>query len=124
MKKWMALAATAALLAILTVACGGNDNNNASSTPPSSEAPASPGGTTTTSGEGAETIYKAQCITCHAADLSGGVGPNLTNVGARLSTDEISSRIHNGGGGMPAFKGTLSDDQINTLVNWLSTMKG
>ncbi|MFC3799432.1 c-type cytochrome [Cohnella sp. GCM10012308] len=123
MRKWTAIAATAALLAMTTAACG-KSNNNASTTPPSSEAPASPSGTTTSSGEGAETIYKAQCIACHAADLSGGVGPNLTDVGARLSTDEISSRIHNGGGGMPAFKGTLTDDQINTLVNWLSTKKG
>ncbi|WP_217594210.1 cytochrome c [Cohnella sp. GbtcB17] len=124
MKKWAAIAALAALLAMTTTACGKNNNNNASTTPPSSEAPASPDGTTTASGEDAETIYKAQCIACHAADLSGGVGPNLTNVGSRLSTDEISSRIHNGGGGMPAFKGTLSDDQINTLVNWLSAKKG
>ncbi|MDG0792905.1 cytochrome c [Cohnella ginsengisoli] len=123
MRKWAAIAATAALLAMTTAACG-KSNNNASTTPPSSEAPASPGGTTTASGEDAETIYKAQCIACHAADLSGGVGPNLTNVGARLSADEISTRIHNGGGGMPAFKGTLTDDQINTLVNWLSTKKG
>lgn len=124
MKKWAAIVALAALLAMTMAACGKNNNNNASTTPPSSEAPASPGGTTTASGEDAETIYKAQCIACHAADLSGGVGPNLTNVGSRLSTDEISSRIHNGGGGMPAFKGTLSDDQINTLVNWLSAKKG
>ncbi|SFB53932.1 cytochrome c551 [Cohnella sp. OV330] len=124
MRKWAAIAAAAALLAMTTAACGKNNNNNASTTPPSSEAPASPSGTTTASGEGAETIYKAQCIACHAADLSGGVGPNLTDVGARLSTDEISTRIHNGGGGMPAFKGTLTDDQINTLVNWLSTKKG
>ncbi|MDG0809556.1 c-type cytochrome [Cohnella rhizosphaerae] len=123
MRKWAAIAATAALLAMTTAACG-KSNNNASTTPPSSEAPASPGGTTTASGEDAETIYKAQCIACHAADLSGGVGPKLTDVGARLSTDELSTRIHNGGGGMPAFKGTLTDDQINTLVNWLSTKKG
>lgn len=124
MRKWAAIAAAAALLAMTTAACGNNNNNNASTTPPSSEAPASPAGTTTASGEDAETIYKAQCIACHAADLSGGVGPNLTDVGARLSADEISTRIHNGGGGMPAFKGTLTDDQINTLVNWLSTKKG
>lgn len=127
MNKWTATAAAVALLTAITMTAGcgnSNKNNNTSTTPPSSEAPASPGGTTTASGEDAETIYKAQCLACHAADLSGGVGPKLTDVGARLSADEISSRIHNGGGGMPAFKDKLTDDQINTLVNWLSAKKG
>ncbi|WP_233567955.1 c-type cytochrome [Cohnella faecalis] len=83
----------------------------------------SPSGTTSAAAGEAEAIYKSNCMGCHGVDLSGGVGPNLQKVGGKLSTADVSARISAGGNGMPAFKGTLTDDQINALASWLSGMK-
>ena len=71
----------------------------------------------------AEATYKAQCVGCHAADMSGGVGPNLQKIGGKLTVEQISTQIHNGGGGMPAYKGTLTEDQITALTDWLAAKK-
>ncbi|MFD0711951.1 c-type cytochrome [Paenibacillus sp. GCM10027626] len=71
----------------------------------------------------AEAIYKQNCIGCHAADLSGGVGPNLQKVGSRLTAEQIGVKITDGGSGMPAFKQSLDADQINALTQWLADHK-
>jgi cytochrome c551 len=71
----------------------------------------------------AQAIYKQNCVSCHGVDLSGGVGPNLQHVGARLSEAQITDRIRNGGGGMPPFNGTLKDPEIAALAAWLAAKK-
>ncbi|WP_308636492.1 c-type cytochrome [Paenibacillus silvisoli] len=132
--KW--LIATAGLaLALSLSACGGNNNagnnntgnttNNGGTTTNTPEAStgnnAGAGGTVDASA--AEEVYKANCVGCHAADLSGGMGPNLQKIGGTLKRDQISDKIHNGGGGMPAFKGQLSEDEIANLAGWLESKK-
>ncbi|MHA6480738.1 c-type cytochrome [Paenibacillus sp. strain BS8-2] len=71
----------------------------------------------------AEALYKNSCIGCHAADLAGGVGPNLQKVGGEMTTDEIHDKIAKGGGGMPGFKDQLTDAEIDSLVGWLAAKK-
>ncbi|QKS46585.1 cytochrome c [Paenibacillus cellulosilyticus] len=112
-------------LALSLSACGGNkeETNNGETTGNNETT-----GNTNTSGgtvdaAAAETVYKANCISCHATDLSGGVGPNLQKVGGKLSVADITTRIDEGGGGMPAFKGTISDTDIANLAGWLGSMK-
>jgi len=68
-------------------------------------------------------IYKSSCLACHGDQLQGQMGPPLTNVGSAMTADQIHAQILNGGGGMPAFEGTLTDDQIQTLTNWLAAKK-
>lgn len=65
---------------------------------------------------------EAQCIGCHAADLSGGVGPALIGVGNRLSQEEIAAIVTNGSEdqSMPAFKDQLSTEEIDQLAAWLA----
>lgn len=119
---WMLALAIAGLM-LIAAACGGAKNNNApeSPAPPAeSNAPAGNQGTTDAT---AESVYKQQCVGCHAADLSGGVGPNLQKVGGQMSADQISTQIQNGGGGMPPFKNTLTADEITALTNWLAAHK-
>jgi mono/diheme cytochrome c family protein len=67
-------------------------------------------------------LYNARCISCHAADLSGKVGPDsdLRTVGSRMTKDEIVHQITDGGDIMPAFASKLTTDEINTLADWLS----
>lgn len=66
-------------------------------------------------------VAQSQCMTCHAADLTGGGGPALLGIGNDKTVEEIHEIIANGlEGGMPAFKGSLSDEEIDQLATWLS----
>lgn len=65
-------------------------------------------------------LYKANCLSCHGAELQGKFGPALAKVGSTLSKEQIYKRIEQGGGGMPKFAGKLTDDQLANLANWLA----
>lgn len=75
-------------------------------------------------GEGGETasdpqaIYDANCMSCHGADMSGGMGPDLTTVGQNYSADEIVDIIQNGTGSMPA-QTQVSEEESTALAEWL-----
>lgn len=73
------------------------------------------GGETTTD---AESIYASSCASCHGADLTGGVGPDLTTVGSKLSKEEIEDIINNGIGSMPP--GLVGPEEATVLAEWLS----
>jgi mono/diheme cytochrome c family protein len=62
---------------------------------------------------GADVWGDAGCGSCHtlqAADSSGTVGPNLDEL--RPAYDTVIAQVTNGGGGMPAFEGTLTEQEI------------
>jgi len=124
--KWISGIVVLALAVSLN-ACGNNkDETNNGTTNDNNEATTGNNETTgggTVDAAAAETVYKANCVSCHAVDLAGGVGPNLQKVGGALSVTDIRNKIEQGGGGMPAFKGTLSDTDIANLAGWLGTMK-
>jgi mono/diheme cytochrome c family protein len=65
-----------------------------------------------------EEVYQQNCASCHGADLSGGAGPELTQVGSDLSEDEIRDIIVNGQGTMPG--GLVEGDDLDAVVAWLS----
>ena len=83
--------------------------------------PASAVGTTTGPvAQGATLFYQKGCQNCHTVDGQGGTrGPNLSAVGNRLTTDQMTIRILNGGTNMPAYAGTLSPDELDALVAFL-----
>ncbi|GIP26133.1 hypothetical protein J23TS9_12630 [Paenibacillus sp. J23TS9] len=68
-------------------------------------------------------LYKKSCLSCHAADLSGIVGPSLKEIGSKLTKEEIVERMTMGRGGMPSFKSRLSEQDIDTLGSWLADKK-
>ncbi len=71
---------------------------------------------------GEKLFYQEGCQYCHAIKGQGGEhGPDLTYVGERLTKQELTIRIVNGSGAMPAFGGSLSDKQLNDLVAFLHT---
>ncbi|BFH16594.1 cytochrome c [Paenibacillus melissococcoides] len=82
-----------------------------------------PAETTPATNVDAAAVYKQNCLVCHGANLEGQVGPNLQKVGATHTPEEISTIIHQGGNGMNAFEGVLSEDEISALVEWLSAKK-
>ncbi|OCT14494.1 cytochrome c-551 [Paenibacillus pectinilyticus] len=112
------------LLASSLTACS-KSNTTPSASPTTSTAPTSSAntGTTTPASADAQTIFKANCVACHGANLEGLVGPSLQKVGGKLSKDQLVATITNGKGAMPSFKGKLSDTDINALATWLADKK-
>jgi Cytochrome C oxidase, cbb3-type, subunit III len=65
------------------------------------------------------------CGGCHTladAGTSGTVGPNLDD--AKPSFDLVVERVTNGAGAMPPFKDTLSQQQINDVAAYVSSVAG
>ncbi len=71
--------------------------------------------------EGATLFEQRGCINCHRIAGSGGLrGPDLTTVGSRLSADQLTWRILNGGGNMPAYGDSLQPGEVSALVAFLA----
>ncbi|MCQ6560230.1 c-type cytochrome [Paenibacillus mendelii] len=68
-------------------------------------------------------LYKQSCLSCHAADLSGRVGPGLQEIGSKLSEEQLFGLIQDGARGMPSFKKKLTAAEIEALAQWLSNNK-
>ncbi|MFC5647669.1 c-type cytochrome [Paenibacillus solisilvae] len=68
-------------------------------------------------------LYKKQCMSCHATDLSGRVGPSLQEIGSRLTEEQLIMIIQEGEKGMPSYKNRLEQEEIEGLAQWLAKMK-
>jgi len=90
------------LLGLLLAACGG-------------------GGGATVQGQPVADYYQANCATCHGVEREGDVGPPLLPDQLTESDDFYFDVIQNGEGGMPAWGDRLSDEDINTLIDFLRT---
>lgn len=71
-------------------------------------------------------IYIETCARCHAADLSGGMGPALgPDSNAAAQSDEyLITTVTDGRGRMPSFRQTLSGEQIERVVDYLRAVQG
>jgi len=74
--------------------------------------------------------FKEKCAMCHGEDGAGSdVGKSLhapdlrSAVVQKLSDSELTQVITNGKGGMPAFKDSLSEEQIHGLVAHVRTLR-
>jgi len=77
-----------------------------------------------TAAAGVMVFEQRGCINCHQmAGVGGQRGPDLTHVGGRLSTDELTWRILNGGRNMPAYGTILTPQDLTSLAAFLSTRK-
>ena len=64
------------------------------------------------------------CLYCHKISGHGGIrGPELTRVGKRLTPREMTVRIVNGAENMPAYGGSLSREELASIVAFLSAPK-
>ncbi len=67
----------------------------------------------------------AGCASCHTladAGATGTIGPNLD--AASPSADLVVERVTNGQGVMPSFKDTLSEQQIQDVAAYVSSVAG
>ena len=91
-------------------------------------------GTTTEGGSGGGSelalgkqifLVKAGCGGCHTlkdAGSNGTVGPDLDQL--KPARDTVEHQVENGGGPMPAFKGTLTKDEIDAVSSYVSSVAG
>jgi mono/diheme cytochrome c family protein len=71
------------------------------------------------------TVAQPSCSGCHTladAGSSGSVGPNLDD--ASPSYDKVVERVTNGQGVMPSFSGSLSEQQIQDVAAYVSSVAG
>ena len=133
------VAAYVALVAGVSAA-GGATTTGTTTTSPSST-PTPPPATTTTEttttatttggggsdvlAQGKSVFEQAGCASCHTlkdAGATGTVGPNLDE--AKPSKDLVVERVTNGKPPMPSFKGQLSDQEIDAVATYVSTVAG
>jgi mono/diheme cytochrome c family protein len=69
---------------------------------------------------GAE-VFERICANCHGSDLSGGVGPALDAGSNAASQDDafLELTITRGRGRMPSFQNTLSQEQIERVIDFI-----
>ena len=74
---------------------------------------------------GKAVFASAGCTSCHTladAGATGTIGPNLD--AASPSADKVVERVTNGQGVMPSFKDTLSEQQIQDVAAYVSSVAG
>ena len=75
-----------------------------------------PASTPTQAADDPAALFADNCAGCHGADGSGGNGPDLRG---EDNVDGIAEQVREGGGGMPAFSGELTDAQIQALAEYV-----
>ena len=90
--------------------------------PETSPPPAAASGDATA---GKQVFATAGCTACHTladAGATGTVGPNLDQ--AKPPAELVVQRVTNGMGAMPPFKGQLSEQQIEDVAAYVSSVAG
>jgi len=83
------------------------------------EAAAGGGGATADAAAGKE-VFSEECSVCHGATGHGGNGgPDLRTMPKAKEQAGAEEQVTNGGGGMPAFKGQLSSEEISNVAAYV-----
>jgi mono/diheme cytochrome c family protein len=85
-------------------------------------APAEAGGESEAGGDAAAgaTVFSTNCAACHGETGHGGAGgPDLTTMPLAQTEEGAIQQVTNGGGGMPPFGGTLSEEEIENVAAYV-----
>jgi mono/diheme cytochrome c family protein len=105
------VAALAAVALVFAAGCGGEDDDGTQ--------------TGVDSSGGAKVFADAGCGNCHtlaAADATGTTGPNLDDL--KPDAARVERQVRNGGNGMPAFEGQLSNEEIQQVSEFVASSAG
>ena len=122
-------------VALYIAKCSGNPNcgvtaessqpaGGTTTTTSTTTTPATTGGGTAAP-DGKQVFASAGCGGCHtlkAAGATGNVGPNLDQL--KPAKAIVAHQVEVGGGAMPAFKGQLSDAQIQAVAAFVASNAG
>ena len=117
LSRTSALALVALAVGVGATGCGGDDESTSPTTQETTT-------TEETTAVGRE-VFVSNCGSCHTlsdAGTTGGIGPNLDEIS--LSTDEVEAQVRAGGGGMPSFEDTLSDEEIQEVAAYVVAARG
>ena len=110
----------------MAAGCGGGDETSPEPETVEGTVPAETGGGDGGGGEGdaaagADVYSSAGCGSCHVladAGSTGTIGPNLDE--SSIDFEAAVEQIRTGGGGMPAFEGQLSDQEIADVAAYVT----
>jgi len=75
--------------------------------------------------------FRTKCAMCHGPDGSGSAVGKSMNVPDLRSPEvqkvpdaQLAQIISDGKGGMPSFKGSLSEDPVHSLVTYVRSLRG
>ncbi len=72
--------------------------------------------------DGARAFHEKGCLNCHLVQGRGGRrGPDLSRIGERLTRDQMTLRIANGGTNMPAYAQNLTPEEMNAILDFLAS---
>jgi len=113
-RKLRTIALTLVILAVGLglAACGGDEETGSTTTEETTTDGATPVG---------REIFVANCGTCHTlsdAGTTGAIGPSLDEIA--VTADQVEQQVRVGGGGMPAFEDTLSDEEIQEVAAYVA----
>jgi ubiquinol-cytochrome c reductase cytochrome b subunit len=75
--------------------------------------------------QGALVFQGEQCRNCHSLGGVGGLrGPALDSIAARMTEDQITRQVLQGGGNMPSYGNALDPAETTALVHFLLTLRG
>jgi len=86
---------------------------------------ASSGGGSSQASAAGKAVFTASCASCHTLksdNATGQAGPNLDTLKPDAAT--VAKQVINGGGGMPPFKGQLTDKQIADVAAFVAATAG
>jgi mono/diheme cytochrome c family protein len=112
-------------LAVALPACGGGEDEDAAPETVEGTVPEDTGGGEGDAEAGKAVFASAGCGSCHTladAGSSGTIGPSLDDL--QPSEDAVAQKVRVGGGGMPAFEGRLSDQEIQDVAAYVSSVAG
>jgi mono/diheme cytochrome c family protein len=82
-------------------------------------------------GAATSATFRTKCAMCHGPDGSGSAVGKSMNVPDLRSPEvqkvpdaQLAQIISDGKGGMPSFKGSLSEDQVHSLVTYVRSLRG
>ena len=65
-------------------------------------------------------MFSTNCAACHGETGHGGAGgPDLTTMPLAQTEEGAIQQVTNGGGGMPPFKGSLSEEEIKNVAAYV-----
>jgi len=75
--------------------------------------------------KGKQIVAQSGCLACHAIGENGahgGLGPELTEIGAQIPREAIKRSVTIGPGIMPSFQG-LGDENLNAVADYLASLQ-
>lgn len=76
---------------------------------------------TVAAGADGESVFSSNCASCHGQEGTGGnVGPDLQQSSTAEDQSAVEEVVRNGQGTMPPFEGSLSDEEITAVAEYVS----